>query len=53
MSDKFCGVREVIVNAIHPFLYLDPFNRGVAKSGVRVTDEHGYEEANEVRFVSG
>jgi hypothetical protein len=52
ISDKLRGVMEVIVCAILPFPYFDLFNRGVATSGIRVADEHGFEESDEVEHVS-
>jgi hypothetical protein len=52
ISDKLRGVRETTMCATLPFPYLNLFNRGVATSGVRVTDELGFEEVDEVGFVS-
>jgi hypothetical protein len=46
-------VREVIVGVVLQFPYLHLFTREVATSGVWVPDEHGFEEADEVGFVSG
>jgi hypothetical protein len=46
--DELRGVREAIVYEVLLFLYLKIFNRGVAASDVRVSDESGVEKAYEV-----
>jgi hypothetical protein len=44
-------VREVIVCAVLPFPYLDFFDGCVTSATVGVTNESGFEDADEVRFV--
>jgi hypothetical protein len=51
--ESLCGVGVVFVCAILPFPYLNTFNRGVRRSGVRVADEPRLEEADGDEFASG
>jgi hypothetical protein len=53
ISDKLRSVRGVNGCTSLPFPYLNFFNRGLATSGVRVTDELGFKEVNKVGFLSG
>jgi hypothetical protein len=46
------GVCKVLVGAIFPFPDLNIFYRGVAASGIRVSDVCGFEEVD-VGFMSG
>jgi hypothetical protein len=48
-----CATCEVIVGDAFPFSDLNQFRRGVAASGIRMSDVCGYEEADEVGFMSG
>jgi hypothetical protein len=52
MSNKLCGVREVVVSLLFSFSYLNAFNRRVSTSGVRVSDEYELEEADKFGIVS-
>jgi hypothetical protein len=52
IANELCDVREVVVGAIFSFPYLHVFNREMATLDVRVSDVHGFEDLDEVRFVS-
>ena len=50
-ADVVCSVREVIVCAVLPFPYLNLFDGCVTTATIGVTNESGFEDADEVRFV--
>jgi hypothetical protein len=51
--NELCGVREVSIGAVLPFLDSNLPSRGGTVIVVRVSYEFGFEEADEVRFRGG
>jgi hypothetical protein len=53
IENHLCGVGEVIICVVLPFLYLNLCNRGVSSSSVHMFGESRFEAPDEVRFVCG
>jgi hypothetical protein len=52
IANELCNVREIVVGAIFSFPCIHVVNRGMATLDVRVSDVHGFEDLDEIGFVS-